>query len=98
RDEAAIKLQRAWRSHRKQRTLDTEARWQDAILHAKIKARAHDGRNGPKERWRRAAVMAARLQDGRGVVMQRDGDGVVRGKTATDKHLETQHWLELVDG
>ncbi|KAH9846831.1 hypothetical protein C2E23DRAFT_947239, partial [Lenzites betulinus] len=55
---------------------------------------AEKGKNTPRDRWRRATFLAARLQDG--------DEMLSKGKSAypeaARKHLETQHWLELIDG
>ncbi|KAH9947146.1 hypothetical protein B0H21DRAFT_778771 [Amylocystis lapponica] len=77
--------------------LPPDVLWNDATIHARMKIgrdAAEDGKNEHRERWHRAAFLASRLQD---------GDAVVSGTStqdedATRKHLETQHWLELVDG
>lgn len=39
RDAAAIKIQSLWRSHRAHLTLDSNARWHDAMIHARLKVR-----------------------------------------------------------
>ncbi|TFK92774.1 hypothetical protein K466DRAFT_479925, partial [Polyporus arcularius HHB13444] len=57
---------------------------------------AAEGKNTSRDRWKRAAFLAGRLQDGNDVVGQ-EGDNVVHSEAAR-KHLETQHWLELIDG
>ncbi|KAI0721372.1 hypothetical protein C8T65DRAFT_566375, partial [Cerioporus squamosus] len=57
---------------------------------------AEQGKNTSRDRWKRAAFLAGRLQDGNDMVGQ-DGDNVVHTEAAR-KHLETQHWLELIDG
>ncbi|KAL5518972.1 hypothetical protein ACEPAH_655 [Sanghuangporus vaninii] len=98
RENAALKIQRAWRSRQqKSGSLDTDERWQDAALHAKMQSMRNDareGRNDPTERWKRATFLASRLQA--------DSTGSKNG-TAEDslkldeKILETQHWLELMD-
>jgi hypothetical protein len=54
---------------------------------------ALDGRNQPLERWRRAAFLVAQLGDKNEVLK---GEGI--DVDAQDKVLETQHWLELIDG
>ncbi|KAI0361321.1 hypothetical protein OH77DRAFT_1390395, partial [Trametes cingulata] len=55
---------------------------------------AESGRNTSRDRWRRGVFLAGRLQDG--------DDMLSKGKNtypdAARKHLETQHWLELIDG
>ncbi|KAF8321685.1 hypothetical protein DL93DRAFT_2051419, partial [Clavulina sp. PMI_390] len=61
---------------------------------------AEDAKNDPAARWRRAGFVAARLQDGNAI--PEEGDEAAervkaKGKMKT-KTLETQHWLELIDG
>ncbi len=54
------------------------------------------GENSPKDRWKRAAFFASRLQDGNNAMSSK---GVPLEKTGAQvKYLETQHWLELIDG
>ncbi|KAA1468709.1 hypothetical protein DENSPDRAFT_834113 [Dentipellis sp. KUC8613] len=55
---------------------------------------AEQGRNKARARWRRAGIMTRRLQDGDPML---ETAGVV-APNATRKPLETQHWLELIDG
>ena len=56
---------------------------------------ADAGKNDPPSRWRRAAFLASRLRDGnRGF----QNLGVSGEEGAIRKELETQHWLELIDG
>jgi hypothetical protein len=52
------------------------------------------GKNSPKDRLRRAGFFASRLQDG-DAMLGGHGKG---SEDATMKQLETQHWLELIDG
>ncbi|KAF9471064.1 hypothetical protein BDN70DRAFT_820504, partial [Pholiota conissans] len=54
---------------------------------------AFDGRNRPLERWRRAAFFVGQLGD-KNEILKNEGINV----DAQDKVLETQHWLELIDG
>lgn len=53
---------------------------------------AYDNKNSPRERWRRAVFLVGRLQDGNRILR---ASGI--HADAEEKHLETQHWLELVD-
>jgi len=53
------------------------------------------GKNDPPSRWRRAAFLASRLRDGN---RQFQHAGVSGEEGAIRKELETQHWLELIDG
>lgn len=46
----------------------------------------------PKKRWKRAAFLVGRLKANDDLL---SGNGV--HVEAEDKHLETQHWLELID-
>ena len=55
---------------------------------------ATDGRNTARERWRRAIFLTLRLQDGNQML----ADDGVQDADAARKYLETQHWLELIDG
>ena len=70
-----------------------------------------EGGNGAKTRWRRAAVTTQRLHVGLSLCVllmscspvAQDGNSVLRNEGldvpgAAHKRLETQHWLELVDG
>ncbi|KIY65136.1 hypothetical protein CYLTODRAFT_357304, partial [Cylindrobasidium torrendii FP15055 ss-10] len=60
------------------------------------RAGALKGKNSPKQRWQRAAFFARRLQDGNETL---DDAGVPHEETgARLKNMETQHWLELIDG
>lgn len=54
---------------------------------------ALNGENTPKQRWQRAALFAAQLQD-KNVMLKEQGVDT----DAEEKYLETQHWLELIDG
>ncbi|KAJ7169795.1 hypothetical protein C8R46DRAFT_1217442 [Mycena filopes] len=103
RDRAARRLQRAWRARadarRSQKAahfLTTSVRLNDAKVHASLTAAreaADAGHNEPQARWRRAIAFASLLQDGNTMLTQ---NGVP--ERAPSKFLETQHWLELVDG
>lgn len=57
---------------------------------------ANKNHNTPRQRWKRAGFFASRLNDGNKVM----GDaGISQDETHADlKYLETQHWLELIDG
>jgi hypothetical protein len=98
RDRAAQRIQRAWRAkHSKTANFLTAAvRLNDAKVHATLtaaRAAAEAGHNTPQARWRRAIDFASRLQDGNTMLTE---NGVQ--DRAPSKFLETQHWLELVDG
>ncbi|KAF9040530.1 hypothetical protein BJ165DRAFT_1350613, partial [Panaeolus papilionaceus] len=54
---------------------------------------ALEGRNSPRARWRRAVHYAILLRDNNSMLK----DAGIEIETA-DKQLETQHWLELIDG
>lgn len=54
---------------------------------------ALDGKNEPLERWRRAVHFVIEMLD-TNPMLQSEGVEV----EADDKHLETQHWLEMIDG
>jgi hypothetical protein len=55
---------------------------------------AEEGRNGIRERWKRSVFLARRLQDGNKML----NNPSLRDLGMSRKCLETQHWLELVDG
>jgi hypothetical protein len=55
---------------------------------------ADEGRNGIRERWKRPVSLARRLQDGNKML----NNPGLRDLGMSRKCLETQHWLELVDG
>ncbi|KAF8078714.1 hypothetical protein FPV67DRAFT_74353 [Lyophyllum atratum] len=57
------------------------------------RAAALDGKNSPRTRWKRAAFLAGRLRDGNRMLEESGYHA-----DAEQKHLETQHWLELIDG
>ena len=52
------------------------------------------GENDPKRRWRRAVFFVNRIEDGNEAMAQYG----TQYSEAARKHLETQHWLELIDG
>ena len=56
---------------------------------------ADAGKNDPPSRWRRDAFLASRLRDGNRPFQH---SGVSGEEGAIRKELETQHWLELIDG
>ncbi|TFK41255.1 hypothetical protein BDQ12DRAFT_432311 [Crucibulum laeve] len=98
---AATLIQRLWRgrtNHAKDEYMTPDLRWDDAAVNAKlavVRAAASEGKNSPRQRWKRAAFLAVRLQDGNEMI----GDSSdAQGINAEDKQLEAQHWLELVDG
>ncbi|KAJ7706270.1 hypothetical protein B0H17DRAFT_1293847 [Mycena rosella] len=98
RERAAKQIQQLWRSKHQQNSdfLTTTVRLNDAKVHATLtaaRAAAEAGHNTPQARWRRAIDFAIRLQDGNTMLTQ---NGVQTA--APSKFLETQHWLELVDG
>ncbi|KAJ7786223.1 hypothetical protein B0H16DRAFT_23430 [Mycena metata] len=99
RDQAARRIQGAWRERRRREAKDyltTSVRLNDAKVHASLTAAreaADAGKNTPQARWRRGINFAVSLQDGN--TMLRAGGVQDR---APAKFLETQHWLELVDG
>ena len=55
---------------------------------------AERGKNGSLERWKRSVFIASRLQDGNKVLNKPN----LQDSGVSQKYLETQHWLELVDG
>ncbi|THH18927.1 hypothetical protein EW146_g2142 [Bondarzewia mesenterica] len=104
--EAAERSQRIWRDRNhaegcgndvKSKFLTPDTRWNDALLSVEMNtsnAAAEEGSNLSRARWRRAGVMTKRLQDG-DKMLQDEGIDIPE---AMRKQLETQHWLELVDG
>lgn len=54
---------------------------------------ALDGKNSPAKRWKRAAFFAGQLQYKNDMLKN---EGIE--SDAEEKFLETQHWLELIDG
>lgn len=76
------------------------------ILKIQVNRKAAEGaKNDPQSRWSRAAFIASRLRDGDAAKEIQDdfeisaapGDLIEKAKLKT-KILETQHWLELIDG
>ncbi|GJE85711.1 IQ domain-containing protein [Phanerochaete sordida] len=97
RENAALRIQRAWRARKRRAYLGTDFLWTDLITHARFQVdrnAAADGKNTAKVRWRRAIFLAMRLQDGNRLL----ADTGVEDNGAERKFLETQHWLELIDG
>ncbi|KAG7099155.1 hypothetical protein E1B28_001026 [Marasmius oreades] len=93
---AARAIQRAWKSRNNRALMSSDARWKDAAEHAKMKVdrdAAQDGKNHPRERWNRAVLYVSQLRNGNTVL-----NSGVQSKQYVQKNLETQHWLELVDG
>ncbi|CAA7258648.1 unnamed protein product [Cyclocybe aegerita] len=96
---AATLIQRMWRGKNhnlaKDEYLNPESRWDDALNHAKLAVNrngALDGRNSPRRRWIRATYFIGQLRD-KNKMLKEEGVEV----DVEDKHLETQHWLELID-
>jgi len=56
---------------------------------------ADAGKNDARSRWRRATFLVARLHDGNRSFQH---SGVSDEEGAIRKQLETQHWLEMIDG
>ncbi|KAL7285111.1 hypothetical protein ACG7TL_000203 [Trametes sanguinea] len=95
--DAAIHIQKAWRKRMRKQYLGPDFLWSDVALHARMKVErdaAEEGKNDSRDRWRRSALLAGRLQDGDDMLSK---GGEVHPEAAR-KHLETQHWLELIDG
>ncbi|KAI8980738.1 hypothetical protein BD414DRAFT_420574 [Trametes punicea] len=98
RHDAAAHIQKAWRHRMRQEYLGSDFLWSDVAVNARMKQvdrdAAEEGKNDSRNRWRRGVFLAGRLQDG--------DDMLSRGESvhpeAARKHLETQHWLELIDG
>ncbi|KAL0575827.1 hypothetical protein V5O48_006154 [Marasmius crinis-equi] len=99
---AARIIQRKWRSRQSSRArekfMSSGVRWKDAAVHAKMKVdreAADEGKNHPRDRWNRAVFFVSQMRNGN--AMLKDNSGVESNQNV-HKHLETQHWLELVDG
>ncbi|KAF5385440.1 hypothetical protein D9757_005361 [Collybiopsis confluens] len=101
---AAIKIQQAWRQRNsraqlQQKYFSPDLRWKDAVTHARLKVHrssADAGKNSARDRWNRGAFFALRIRDGNDAMSPTDltsADDEQRG----EKHLEEQHWLELID-
>ncbi|KDQ20667.1 hypothetical protein BOTBODRAFT_124408, partial [Botryobasidium botryosum FD-172 SS1] len=115
REAAARVLQKHWRIRQARvrcsptMKFDADARWRDAVLQARAETArnaAHNGKNDPMSRWRRAVFMAGRLEDGLSVAPSTHDtvdDSVDVAKDSLKKTLmprktlEAQHWLELID-
>ncbi|KDQ63488.1 hypothetical protein JAAARDRAFT_380235 [Jaapia argillacea MUCL 33604] len=92
--EAAARIQRAWRDRG---MTSAHARWNDAAVHTRMKldrTAADKGKNDVQSRWARAVFSAGRLQDDDKTLSQ----GGFHDPDRMSKILETQHWLELIDG
>ncbi|KAJ8462858.1 hypothetical protein ONZ45_g17789 [Pleurotus djamor] len=101
RNGAARTIQRTWRKRNDatSKYMTTELRWTDAIEDAKLKTSrdaAERGLDTPRSRWKHAVLLASKLQDGNDNLNLPGDDH--DDHDAQRKHLETQHWLELVDG
>ncbi|KAJ3937716.1 MAG: hypothetical protein NXY57DRAFT_318 [Lentinula lateritia] len=100
---AAVKIQKVWRQQNgrarlQKEYLSPELRWKDAAEHAILKVHrtsADAGKNSAKERWNRGAFFANKIRD-RNIVMNKPGVNIT-DSLPVQKHLETQHWLELID-
>ncbi|KAJ3844262.1 hypothetical protein EV361DRAFT_792045 [Lentinula raphanica] len=100
---AAATIQKAWRQQNsrarlQKEYLSSEIRWKDAAQHAILKVHrtsADAGKNSVKERWTRGAFFASKIRDGNSVMNKPDMDDP--NSLPVQKHLETQHWLELID-
>jgi len=109
---SARRVQDAWRRHvsrrhegnnrsganmAEQSSLNAKDRWEDALLHAETRRgirAAGQGNNDVQSRWKRAVHFAARLQL---QTRQSEEDRSSLPDMET-KALETQHWLEMIDG
>ncbi|KAI0931863.1 hypothetical protein AcW2_000644 [Taiwanofungus camphoratus] len=94
---AAIQIQRTWRRKKRRTFLQPDFLWTDAAKHARLKVNrdaAERGMNDRRARWRRAMFLASRLQDGNPAFTKSSPGGA----NLSRKRLDTQYWLELVDG
>ncbi|KAI0673410.1 hypothetical protein C8Q78DRAFT_968069 [Trametes maxima] len=97
RHNAAVRIQKAWRKKMRKQYLGPDFLWTDLAVHARMKVdrnAAEEGKNTTRDRWRRSIFLAGRLQDGNDMLSK----GQSNHPEAARKHLETQHWLELIDG
>ena len=67
-----------------------------SITHQVDRDAAEQGKNTARDRWKRGASLASRLKDGNNMLTRTNT--LDTHNEATRKHLETQHWLELIDG
>ncbi|KAF4573001.1 hypothetical protein EYR36_007511 [Pleurotus pulmonarius] len=96
---AAHTIQHAWRRRNETtaKYMTANNRWMQAVGHAELEVDnsfAARGRNTPKARWRRASDLIKKLRDPN-ERLELPGQSE---PTAALKQLETQHWLELIDG
>ncbi|EGO05228.1 hypothetical protein SERLA73DRAFT_118788 [Serpula lacrymans var. lacrymans S7.3] len=100
---AAIQIQRAWRRRHTQTAhsfQNTDARWKDTAIHTQLKLNriaAYKGKNDPLTRWKRSKFFAGQIQGSDSVSTSSPGESPIT-RDNSKKILETQHWLELVDG
>lgn len=111
---SARRIQDAWKRHisrrhegsneagpnvAKQSSITAKDRWGDALMHAETRRGIHaagQGDNDVQSRWKRTVHFAARLQlETRQTEEERSSSSPLDIET---KALETQHWLELIDG
>lgn len=110
---AATLIQRMWRNRPPSLTPDqrwqdaaTELRLEVRLLLLNLgpvnpylskafRSAANEGENTPRLRWKRAVFLVGRLQDNN---RKMSSGANIRTSTTNQKHLETQHWLELIDG
>lgn len=107
---SARRIQDAWRRHVSRprvghselatnnplSSMGPNDRWQDALTHAETRKgvqAAKEGENDSQARWRRTVHFVSRLQQTGSI-----GSGTVSSPDLDTKVLETQHWLELIDG
>jgi len=96
---AAVNIQRAWRKRQRARYLGPEFLWSDISTRARFKVdrnAASRGDNDPRQRWHRAVFLIGQLEDGNEMLAHPEAGE--QYEDASRKHLETQHWLELIDG
>ncbi|KAJ1310237.1 hypothetical protein OPQ81_006979 [Rhizoctonia solani] len=98
--EVLLKYWKTRQSRRKPNLMESaDGRWQDAVIQAQATTNlqsAERGENDPKSRLRRAVFLAGRLQEGE--ALPSDQEAEVQLPEQSSKMLETQHWLELIDG
>ncbi|KAE9408185.1 hypothetical protein BT96DRAFT_25814 [Gymnopus androsaceus JB14] len=100
---AAAKIQKVWREKKGRAQADylsSELRWRDAAIRARAKIHrtsADAGKNSAKERWNRGVFFASKLREENEVLKKPGTEDTDPNALRVEKHLETQHWLELVD-
>ncbi|KAI0053342.1 hypothetical protein FA95DRAFT_1481936 [Auriscalpium vulgare] len=64
------------------------------MIQASNEGAGQEDRNTSRARWRRVKILTTSLQDGNNMLKEAG----IEVQDATRKQMETQHWLELIDG